>query len=348
MKKYWLAVPDFVGGLLREAKKDFLIALSLFVAALVLTGAVLIFYPQGLSRIAEEEIKIEEGQSVRQTAGVLSDKGMIHSKNVFVWYSILSGNQGRFKAGTYIIPRRISIYNLVKIFSLGLSKSNDVVVRIPEGLNIAEIDKLFSDAGLIEPDSFLNEDFLKLEGYLFPDTYRFPPPEKVKISPEDIINKLKDNFNKKTEDLLGTLNSDERRRAVIIASVLEKEVRNFNDMRLVSGIIDKRMAIGMKLELDATVAYGACLEKLKSSQFCDVTQVNLVDSIRKDSEYNTYIREGLPAGPISNPGLISIQAALNPLESSYLFYLNTRDTGETIFSKTGGEHAENRRKYLGL
>ncbi|MDP3953802.1 MAG: endolytic transglycosylase MltG [bacterium] len=317
------------------------------IAALVLAGAVLVFLPKSPGGPIVE-VNIEKGQSVRQTAITLYDKGIIRSRTFFTWYAVITGSQSRFKAGVYEISSGMSTYELVRNFSLGLSRSEDISVRIFEGMNIFEIDKRLATMGLIELGGLLNEKALGQEGYLFPDTYRFHPPDKIKLSVEDIIKRFKDNFNQKTAELFLGLSSEEKEKAVIVASILEKEVRTFNDMRIVAGIIEKRMEIGMKLELDATVAYGVCLPKLKLGEPCDATQVNLVDSIPKDTEYNTYRREGLPAGPISNPGLRAIEAALNPLPSQYLFYLNTRDTGETIFSRTGAEHVENRRKYLGL
>lgn len=127
--------------------------------------------------------------------------------------------------------------------------------------------------------------------------------------------------------------------------MIEKEVRNERDMRLVSGIIRKRIKIGKPLQLDATVSYGVCLPKWEDGKYCDVSLANIVDNIPRESAYNTYKRKGLPAGPISNPGLDSLKAALNPEKSDYLYYLNTRD-GTTIFSKTASEHEANRRKYI--
>jgi len=137
---------------------------------------------------------------------------------------------------------------------------------------------------------------------------------------------------------------------IIIASMLEREVQSDEDMRLVAGIMYKRMEIGMPLQIDATVAYGACLRQAEENNFgknCDTSFIGVAREIPIDSKYNTYTRKGLPDGPISNPGLRAIDAAKNPKESPYLYYLSTRD-GETIFSRTGAEHEANRRKYLGL
>ena len=172
---------------------------------------------------------------------------------------------------------------------------------------------------------------------------------------------MRENFETKimAVDNLSELNSDRLSRVIIVASILEKEVKTEQDMRLVAGIIEKRLQLGMPFEIDATVAYGVCRQKfllgLSSATFedskvaldkyCDVSLVNIVDNIPVDSAYNTYKRKGLPAGPISNPGLKAINAALDPQTSDYLYYLSAKD-GTTIFSKTAAEHIRARQKYL--
>jgi len=118
-----------------------------------------------------------------------------------------------------------------------------------------------------------------------------------------------------------------------VASILEKEVRTAKDMKIASGIFWKRMRIGMPLQVDATTIYSLGHNDLESSDLKD------------DSPYNTYLNKGLPAGPISNPGLKAIKAALYPIESPYFFYLSKR-TGETVFSKTFEDHKRAINLYL--
>src|SRR3990167_9787031 len=214
------------------------------------------------------------------------------------------------------------------------------MVTIPEGLNSGEIAQVLGK----NFNGLKNSDFQKNEGYLFPDTYWFKEGE----TGGEIIKKMTDNFEVKTRGLVTEISVSKLHEAVIIASLLEKEVKTENDMRLVAGIIYKRLELGMPLQTDATVAYGACLSKWLSQRICDVVQVNLIENIKIDSPYNTYTRKGLPVGPISNPGLKSINSALNPQTSDYLYYLSTRDGSQMIYSKTAGEHAGNRKKYLGI
>ncbi|MEK7615981.1 MAG: endolytic transglycosylase MltG [Patescibacteria group bacterium] len=204
---------------------------------------------------------------------------------------------------------------------------NDVQVVIPEGTNIADIDRLISEAGVWPQGTLLKSEYLSLEGTLFPDTYRFDRGSTA----EDVITRMQ------AVKPLNSGLSGFTAKSLIIASMLEKEVQIESDMRIVTGIIEKRLAAGMPLQLDATVAYGACLPRFNLGEYCDVSQVNLVDNIKRDSAYNTYTRRGLPVGPISNPGLKALRAAENPHVSDYWYYLSKPD-GTTVFSRTLEEH----------
>ena len=174
-----------------------------------------------------------------------------------------------------------------------------------------------------------------LEGYLFPDTYRIYND----ASADDILEKMLDNFDTKlSRELRDEIASQGKsiHDIVTMASIIEKEVAVKDDMAIVSGILYKRMEIGMRLEVDSSVNY------VSGKSDPSVTYVDL----QIDSPYNTYKYDGLPPGPICNPGLQAIQAAVYPGTSSYLFYLNRQDTGETIFSKNFDEHIRNKNKYL--
>ncbi|MBI3274301.1 MAG: endolytic transglycosylase MltG [Candidatus Colwellbacteria bacterium] len=280
----------------------------------------------------DTEVIVDEGAGVYKIADVLEQEGVIDNKFVFVIYTLATGNEKKLQAGRYIFKPGTIIPSIVYSMARGLAESDDIEVTIPEGMNIWEIDKALSNTTLIKEGEFF-KNARNLEGKLFPDTYRF----KNGTGASGIVARMTDNYSGKVPHLTyGQL---------IVASILEKEAKTENDMRLVAGIINKRMELGMPLQIDATVAYGACL---RSIGYCDVTQIGIANEIKIDGLYNSYARAGLPPGPISNPGLKAIRAALDPIRSDYLYYLSTRDGGQVIFSKTATEHTANRRKYLGI
>ncbi len=318
-------------------KSKFFIAIALAIAVFWLAGS--IYRPWQTGPIEQIEFVISKGDSSAKVARLLAEQNLIRNRFLFLFYAIAVGQEKKFQAGRYLLSPAMSIPQMVRIFSAGLAESDDVAVTIPEGFNIFEIDQRLAESGLINPgDFFVQARRQKMEGYLFPDTYRFKKDETI----DGIIKKMRINFQEKVAGQL----SDQQ---LIVASLLEKEVRQPEDMALVAGIIYKRLQLGMLLQIDAAVTYGACLDKTEKQtayKFCDVSQVGVANFLDKDSPYNTYLRKDLPPGPISNPGQEAIKAALRPASSDYLFYLSAKADGRTIFSRTAVEHERNRLKYL--
>ena len=293
--------------------------------------------------------EINNGQGFRAIAQSLSDEKLIRSKTAFVAYGAISGSAHRLKPGSYLISVGSSTPAILNTLVRG--PIIDKKVTIIEGLTIKDIDAVISNEKILQPGEiykFLIKDlksgyeFLKgvktLEGFLFPDTYKF----FLQGDKKEVIGKLLDNFNKKAWPLLR--DQKDFYEKLIIASLLEKEAPEFNDRRLIAGILYKRLKLGMPLQVDAAVIYAKCKWAFMT---CESTKL-----ARKDfglqSPYNTYLYNGLPPGPIGNPGLEAITAAIYPLSSDYLYYLSDPKTKKTIFSKTFDEHNDNRAKYLGI
>ncbi|MDO8599599.1 MAG: endolytic transglycosylase MltG, partial [bacterium] len=186
--------------------------------------------------------------------------------------------------------------------------------------------------------SFLRDsgrpEFIGLEGYLFPDTYRVYADATI----EDIVRKMLENFDRKlTPELREEIVKSGRslHQIITMASIVEAEISNHDDRAVAAGILWKRRDRGMLLQVDATVNYVTGKHD---------PRVSRVDT-GADSAYNTYRYPGLPRGPIGNPGMSAITAALRPTESPYWFFLTTKD-GKTIFSRTLDEHHANTARYL--
>ena len=296
---------------------------------------------------AQKEVIINEGQGVNSIADTLKNEGVIENKFVFVAYTFITGNEKKLQAGRYLFKPGDTVPSIVNSIASGLAETDDIVVTIPEGFNVWEIDKRLVEFGLITEGEFAKK-YQTQEGEFFPDTYRF---NKEGETVDTIAEKMKNHLNLKFKEFSLVFSSLVLRDTLTRASILEKEAKSEEDMRLVAGIIRNRFAKKMPLQIDATVSYGACLRKFIAVNFkkdCDVSQVPVGAEISIDSPYNSYMRAGLPPGPIANPGITAIQAVLNPTVSDYLYYLSSRDGSQMIFSKTAAEHAANRRKYLGI
>ncbi|MDD5711076.1 MAG: endolytic transglycosylase MltG [Candidatus Colwellbacteria bacterium] len=203
------------------------------------------------------------------------------------------------------------------------------IVTIPEGWTVSEINLYLKGEGVLADEELSGD----LEGYLFPDTYEFFLDSTAAV----VQQKFQDNFSAKLEEIgVDVLRSD-LQNIIIVASLIEKEVQNVQDKRMVSGILWKRLQNEMPLQVDATICY------IKDTELC----LPITASDKEiDSEYNTYLYRGLPPGPICNPGADSILAAIQPEESPYWYYLSSGGGGRTIFARTLDEHRQNIIKYL--
>jgi len=263
-------------------------------------------------------VEIIEDQSTDDIAQVLKEKNLIRNPLAFTTYSLFG--DGNILPGIYYLKPNMNLSEIVRILNSGIV--SEISITIPEGWRADDIAEYLDDLQLTTKDEFLKLTG-SLEGYLFPDTYRVA----VKTDAETIVKKLTENYNLKTK------NSSPTRDELILASIVQREAANEDEMPTLAGVFQNRLDIGMKLDADPTAQYA------KGSW-----EVPVPEDLTIDSPYNTYIYTGLPPGPISNPGLASIFSAQNPEDHNYYYFFHLAD-GTTVLSETKEEHESNIDKY---
>ncbi|MFA6273037.1 MAG: endolytic transglycosylase MltG [Candidatus Paceibacterota bacterium] len=278
-------------------------------------------------------LSVEKGVTIRQTANFLEQNNFITSPFWFIAFNrMLSGGHGVL-AGDYFFGKPQNLFTISRRLSRGDFGLTPVVVFIPEGSSVKEIAAILDK---VLP-SFDEAEFIKKaedkEGYLFPDTYNFSP----NIKPLAVIEAMEKNFNEKIVSLEEKISAFGRplKEVIIMASLLEEEARKLETKQMISGILWKRIEIGMPLQVDASFQY------VNGKNSFNLT----TEDLATDSPYNTYTRKGLPPGPITNPGLDSILAAVTPTESQYLYFLTDKD-GVMHYAVTHDQHVANKTKYL--
>lgn len=302
---------------------------------LLVLGAWMALRPVGSAGADNVSFEIKAGDGFRIIAAHLADARLIRSRLAFEIYAYFTGNARHLKPGIYALSPTISSPGILSSLVSGVAREAEVTV--PEGASIFDIDELLANAGVFPAGEFVRlAKERKLEGYLFPDTYRF----YLKSSDDEIFAKFADNFIKRMTPVLPA-DPGKSRDAIIIASILEKEVPSDADRRIVAGILEKRLKNGIPLQVDASVCYGKRLTTGGKPCY----PLNRLDT-QTESPYNTYLHKGLPPGPIGNPGVSAVSAALSPLASPYLYYISDPVTKQTIFAKTLEEQEANQTKYL--
>jgi len=341
--------------------RKFSILLLILVIGAILGGWFIFASPSEDS--LEKNFVIVKGEGVNEISQHLEEQNFIKNKLFFETYVWFRGVQGNFQAGEHKLRQNMKVWEIVSVLTSG-GEINERDIKILEGWNNQEIGSYLESEGVVEKDIFLeavgsyklesvNYEFLKdqptgatLEGYLFPDTYRIYkdlPPEllgdddKNFATANHIIEKTLDNFDQKlTADLRQEITRQKKTifEIITMASVIEKEARG-EDLAMVSDIFWRRIEEGIPLQSDATVNYATGKYETQPS----------LDDLEVDSDYNTYKYRGLPAGPIGNPGLGAIRAAIYPKANNYWYFLHTKD-GQTIYSRDFEEHKANKIKYL--
>lgn len=297
------------------------------------------------------EVTDEEGNITTKTvtyadidavADILEANGLIEYKWLFKFYCTISNASNKIAAGSYELSTDYDYRALVKKMNQYSGAAVTVEVMFPEGYTMQQIfkkleeNKVASVEDLTEAAknfsynySFLDPNDMgnanRLEGYLFPDTYEF----YAYMEPSSAINKFLDNYSRRITDEMEAKAAEIGRsmdEIIIIASLIEKEAGSDEERTTIASVIYNRLAQGMPLQIDASVHY--------------VTGKSEIDAadLQIDSPYNTYVVKGLPAGPISNPGLASIHAALSPDRTGYLYYALDTATGTHRFFRDYNSH----------
>jgi UPF0755 protein len=256
-------------------------------------------------------INVEQGKSLRNLSATLQKEHLIKSRVAFEIFVIIYGGEKHLVPGDYLFKNKTLVFEVARRISMGEYGLPPIKVTIPEGFNNTQISIAFGS----KLPSFNKDNFLTLarnkQGYLFPDTYFFLTTNNE----ENVIKLMSENYEKKITPLLPTIKQlgKSEKEIITMASIIEGEAKGNTDRGVISGILWKRIGLGMLLQVDTASS--------------------------------TYKIKGLPDAPISNPGIAAIKAAMYPSVSPYIYYLHDA-SGNIHYAKTFEEHKANKLKYL--
>lgn len=302
-----------------------------------------------------EKVEIREGAGTAKIADILEQEGIVKNAFLFKVYLKYKSEGARFQAGIYDLNPGMTYDQIIGKLNTGdVVKADMVHFTIPEGYTVKQMAERLSKDGIVDKDTFLklakdpsgidipllkevpanNKQLFRLEGLLFPETYEL----KKGSNEQEIMTRMLEELQSKMDAIPDWHTKLEQRKMTLTelltkASLIEREVVVDSERSMVASVIDNRLKQGMKLEIDATIQYllGKPKERLLNS-----------DLRKKDSPYNTYLYKGLPPGPIASPSIKSIEAALEPESTDYLFYVTKKDgSQEHLFAKTYAEHLKN-------
>lgn len=335
-----------------KEKKKILIGTLVIVLILSFSGMYIknsIDYPFNITN--DKEFEVKDGDTLYSVVNRLSSEGVVKNTFLVKAYIKYKKIQGHIKPGLYMIRSDENINEFLDGIQSGKVDKNIAFVTIPEGYTLNQIAELLDQKGVISKDKFISAckeykvpSYIKadtkrtyqLEGYLFPDTYRL----KKGMQGKDIIDIILKNFESKVKLLLKkdniSLDKSKYDDIITMASIVEGEAEVDNERPIIASVFYNRLKINMKLQSCATVEYvlGKHKEKLYNKD------------IQVQSAYNTYIVGGLPQGPICNPGIKSIEAALKPSSTDYLYFVSYNN-GTHFFTKDFKKFEEVKRQTQG-
>jgi UPF0755 protein len=318
----------------------------LLVLAAALAVAADLFFPAGpFPRDEHRAILVERGQTLGQVAGELRRVGLLHGTLGFQVLARLMRLDRRIKAGQYEFALGTSVPGLLRALASGAGTLD--LITISEGLTLQETgarlaqhlgvpaaafdslahDPAFCDSVGVEASS--------LEGYLGPDTYSFLPGTPPEVALRTMVARQKDVLRRAASGRDSLPLGLSLPQLLVLASIVESEAQRPAERARIARVYLNRLALGMKLQADPTVAYGLGMTP-RSRLF--------LKNLRSASPYNTYLHEGLPPGPICSPGAASIVAVLNPVPPEPALYFVARGDGTHLFASDYGEHLANIRR----
>ncbi len=281
---------------------------------------------------------VEPGMSVAAIADKAKDEHLVRSSLFLYILLTLRHDPTNIYAGNYSFTDPLSVYGVARQLGSGNIDDESIRLTIPEGLRISEVADLVHT---VLPH-ISTEDYQTAaagsEGYLYPETYYIPE----QFTASDIVALQKQTYAERIEPIAATIAASGHTEAEIItlASIIEREANDETSMKMVSGIFQNRLDIGMALQADATLAYAL------DTDINELQAGELAEHLREfDSPYNTYRYAGLPPTPIGNPGLTAVEAALTPTPSEYFYYITGSD-GSFYYAKTLEEHNANIAHHL--
>jgi UPF0755 protein len=305
---------------------------ALAAALAFLIGAVLV-PPRRLAH--PQIVSIASRESFRDAARDLAHAGIVRSSLALMVYGRWTGMAEHIKPGDYSFSGGESMDKVLRHLVNGDFMT--ITVTIPEGLTVHQIGERLQQAGLVCDGQFDAAAFdgplvqslglgpLGAEGFLFPATYRFSPFARSNQIVAAMLERFSSILTPTVEERMFALGLDQRK-LVTLASIIEKEAKVAGERPLIASVFYNRLARGMPLQSDPTAQYNLTGETERA-----------FDAVHAASAFNTYVIAGLPPGPIANPGLSSIQAALYPADTDYLYFV-ARDNGTHVFSRSYKEH----------
>lgn len=309
---------------------------SLIVVLVVVFVGAFLWWKNGLQPVNASDTSttmfiIPPGTNVREIGNSLKEQGLIKDPVVFFLYVKKEGLDTKLQAGDFKLSPNMSVPKIIEQLQSG---SLDIWVTIPEGLRAEEIAAILEEKMPMYDESWIPL-LQENEGYLFPETYLIPRDATA----DGVVEILRGTFFQKISEAGLTESSPNLHEIVTMASLIERESRIDSEKPMIASVIQNRIDDDMPLDIDATLQYivGEKDGKWWSVPTGEEKSIN--------SLYNTYRNVGLPPGPICNPGIGAIKAAVNPAESEYYFYIHDK-TGQVHFARTNSEHNQNVSKYL--